>query len=229
MDHIIAVEGFAGYPFWQKRVPKNIETKNDLLFGLGPSQVINFVIPLFASRPGCVWTYYPQFMVWPITWKVHAIQKTKKPEDRIILIGFSYGGNAVHAVSHCFRETVFDLVISLDPVGKWRLNVAPDDPKAYGFHKPNSVKRWINIYQRFDRCSFAPYYPWLIKPIWGGKIQGADRETELFRDDFQQENVYNDGITTHGLEIPHLAEQPHMWFPAHNEVRRQITTELERF
>ena len=232
MNHIIAVEGFGGYPFWQKRIPRKMETKKDLLYGVGPSQVFNFVVPLFAFRPDCDWSYYPQFMVWPIIGKIRCLRKIKKPEDRIILIGFSYGGSAVHAVSHRFSETIFDLVISLDPVGKWRRNVAPDDPQAYRFRKPNSVKRWVNLYQRIDRCSFAPGHPWLTRPIWGGKVDGADRETELLPDDFQFEHIYNDGTTTHGFpevrDFAEFSEQAHRWFPAHNEVLHQITSELER-
>ena len=229
MDYIIAVEGFGGYPFFQERIPRKVETKKDLLNGIGPSQVFNFVVPLFSSRPDCTWWYYPQFMVWPMVWKVHRLRKIRKPEDRIILIGFSYGGSAVHAVSHWFRETIFDLVISLDPVGKWRHNVAPENPEVYRFRKPKSVRRWVNLYQRIDKCSFAPNNPWLTKPIWGGKVQGADRETELFFDDFQAGNIYNDGMTTYGFpEVPNFSDQAHRWFPAQNEVLGQVVSELER-
>ncbi len=228
MNHIIAVEGFGGYPFWQKRIPRKIATKEDMLFGLGPSQVFNFVIPLFSSRPDFAWEYYPQFMVWPIVRKIRELRKTKKPNDRIILIGFSYGGSAVHAVSHWFREKTFDLVISLDPVGKWRRNVAREDPTVYRFSKPESVVRWVNFYQQLDKCSFAPGNPWLTRAIWGGKVSGADRETRLFPDDYLPERIYNDGVESHGIpEVRNFSDQAHMWLPAQNEVQRQIKEELE--
>jgi len=229
MDYIIAVEGFGGYPFRQKRVPRIIETKSDLLYGIGPSQVFNFVVPLFAPRSDCLWWYYPQFMAWPMVWKVRRLRNIKRPGDRIILIGFSYGGSAVHAVSHWFREEIIDLVITLDPVGKWRLDVAPDDPDVYRFRKARSVRRWVNLYQRFDKCSFAPYNHWFTKPIWGGKVRGADRETEIFPDDFQFENIYYNGTTMPGFpEVDNFSDQAHRWFPAHNEVSTQILLELNR-
>ena len=229
MNHVIAVEGFGGYPFWQKRVPKKIATRADMLCGVGPSQVFNFVIPLLEERSDCVWWYYPQFMMWPIILKIRSILKTKKPEDRIVLIGFSYGGSAVHAATHWFREPVIDLVVSLDPVGKWRINVAPADPEVYRFRKPSSVKRWVNLYQRFDRYSFTPPPHWFGKPIWGGKVKFADRETELFRDDFRCEKIHYDGVNFHGFpEVRNFPDQSHLWFPSHNEVRRQILEELDR-
>ena len=230
MDYIIAVEGFGGYPFWQKRIPKDIQTKKDLLFGLGPSQVFNFVVPLFSSRSNCLWWYYPQFMVWPVIGKIRKLRKIKQPGDRIILIGFSYGGSTVHAAAHWFRETIIDLVITLDPVGKWRWNVTPDDPEAYRFRKAASVVRWVNLYQRIDRCSFGlPGLPWLSKPIWGGKVQGADRETELGTGHFQFEDIYYNETTMLGFPgVKNFSGQAHWWFPAHNEAIITILMELEQ-
>ena len=222
MKHLFCVEGFGGFPFGKSRIPKEIRNISDLVSGIGPAQVLNFVIPLMNDWPDVKWYYYPQFAVWPILIKISSMLKQKEfldGSDSISLIGFSYGGSAVHRIAHSFREQVFDTVITLDPVGKWRLNVTPDDSNAYRFCKSESVRRWINLYQRIDKCSFAPRHKYITKAIWGGQVHGADSETELTANDFRPEYVFNNGFP----EIANFFDQAHLWFPAQNEVIRQIT------
>ena len=197
-----------------------------MVYGIGPAQVLNFVIPLINGLPDVKWYYYPQFTAWQIAMKINSMLKQNEftsGSDSISMIGFSYGGSAVHRIAHYFKKPVFDTVITLDPVGKWRLNVTPDNCKAYRFKKSESVRRWINLYQRIDKCSFASKHKYLSKAIWGGSVDGADVETELTEIDFQPNHVYNNGQTTHGFPgITNFTDQAHLWFPSQNEVVRQI-------
>lgn len=231
MNHVFVVEGFCGFPFRQNRVPpKSIRSARDLIQGTaGPSQMLNFVIPVIASFPQTQWHYYPQFMVPQIAWTIRGMQKKKGflEENRLILVGFSYGGSAVHAVSHLFRDPIFELVVTLDPVGKWRISTKPKNAEAYGFRKAKSAKRWVNLYQRTDQCSFRTPHGAVTKAIWGGSVREADRETELFSEDFVPERIYNNGTSTHGIrDTGFFAEQAHLWLPAQNEVLRQIHEEF---
>lgn len=226
MKHVITVEGFGGYPFGQKIAPPQVKTVNDLIRGSGFSQMLNFIVPRLDPLPDVKWYYFSQIMGRKIIRTVNEICE-KSPNDPIGLIGFSYGGATVHRIAHHFAAKrdgiVFQKVISLDPVGKWRINVAPKDPDAYHFSKPKSVESWINLYQRIDQCSFAPGKWPFSKPIWGGKVKGADWERELVEDDFLPINIYNNGVTGFGFpEFARFSHRAHLWFLAQNFVLDQV-------
>lgn len=248
--HVFLFEGFGGYPFGfvrrflfpsQRRRAADFvsdfvpESWQQLLFGIGsPAQAANFVLPLFANRAEVKTYYLPQTHHWYATRAILSI-RAREPEARIALIGFSYGGNAAHRVAHqvCRAvdqdniDNILSLVLTIDPVGKWRINTTPAQVGDYGFSRPpRGVTRWINCYQRCDCGSFriARGTP-LEKKIWGDCVADADENRFLTAEDFRRETICNGRFAIRNEES--LAYYAHLWCPAHKFVQEKIAKFLE--
>lgn len=166
-----------------------------------------------------------------------------KPGDslrpvRLVLLGYSYGGDAVHQLAHALLKrpeltglppelsSVLEipLVFTVDPVKKWT-TTTPASATDYGFVKPPGAKRWLNFYQRIDVDSMESPLFRIKQAIWGGAVSQADRDLEFHRDDFVGEMIYGGGIR---LTNPSLfSRKAHIWIPAQDRVRAALHIELQ--
>ncbi|MGL4943592.1 MAG: hypothetical protein ACRC46_10425 [Thermoguttaceae bacterium] len=228
-------EGFCGYPFGLLRrynVPAAFPTAwRDLLFGLGsPAQAANFVLPLLAEFSHVETHYLPQ------THHGHAVRRIssifeRDPNAAIVLIGYSYGGNAAHKVAHQVyerfqRNDIFPLVVTIDPVGKWRLDTTPEEVGAYNFTRSGGVTRWVNCYQRCDCGSFRVPRTRIGRKIWGDIVRDADENRFLTAGDFTASEIATGNFEAKRHE--QFAYYAHLWVPAHRFIQETLRAELRR-
>ena len=157
---------------------------------------------------------------------------------RLILLGYSYGADAVHQLAHTLLKrsnltglppelsSVLEipLVFTVDPVRKWT-TTTPTRSSDYGFTKPTSVGRWLNFYQRVDLESVELPLFGMKQAIWGGSVTRADRNLEFHRSDFASNMIYGGGI--HTSQASRFSRKAHIWIPAQDRVRAALHIELQ--
>jgi hypothetical protein len=157
---------------------------------------------------------------------------------RLILVGYSYGADAVHNLAHTLLKrsdltglppelsTVLEipLIFTVDPVKKWT-TTTPTRSSDYGFSKPARVDRWLNYYQRVDVESVELPLFGMKQAIWGGSVSRADRNLEFHRSDFANSMIYGGGIRTSHTSSFH--RKAHIWIPAQDRVRAALHLELQ--
>lgn len=163
---------------------------------------------------------------------------TEPRRIRVILLGYSYGADALHQLAHILLRqsavtglppelsTVLEipLVFTVDPVKKWT-TTTPTRASAYGFSKPTAVGRWVNFYQRIDLESIEFSLFGMKRAIWGGSVAQADRELEFSRGDFASRLIYSGGVSNYSATS--FARKAHIWIPAQDRVRAALHLELE--
>jgi RHS repeat-associated protein len=118
-------------------------------------------------------------------------------KNRVVLIGYSAGGDAVSRMTHDLEadNISIDLAFTVDPVLVFRappilpIPVRMITGPAYSWMSfpsaPDNVLRWVNFYQRTDTKTMRGFFPPLwTHGIWGFPIPGATEEKELTKTDF---------------------------------------------
>ncbi len=159
--HVVAFEGFSGHPSDRVR--------------FSYSFVKNHWLPLLAHTfPGCSIRYYSQ-AARGVRAAVRDTQRVcqSATDTAVAVLGFSNGGHA--AIQ--FAEQVAGSMIRIrlgftaDPIPKgWRYVARRGEVLT----RPANVERWVNVYQRSDRCSLA-----FLAPLKGYPVLGAEANTEL--------------------------------------------------
>jgi len=131
--------------------------------------------------------------------KIESTYKKDKTR-RIVLLGYSAGGDAVTRVAtHLDKNKIpVDLAFTLDPVAVYRgelshiaLSLNMDGFKGYTI--PGIVEKWVSHYQNQDMETCR----WLLKNkiakhgIWGCPIPGVKNETQYKEKDFVAIRVKN--------------------------------------
>lgn len=232
---VFVFEGFCGYPFGLLRrffshpqLPVTLpKAWRDLLFGVGsPAQAANFVLPLLAEFPQVTTHYLPQTHHGYATRQIVSLLE-HDPNAAVVLIGFSYGGNAAHRVAHQLaahfrRDDVLPLVVTIDPVGKWRLSTTPPSVGDYGFTRARGVTRWLNCYQRCDCGSFRIPKTGLRRKIWGDTVRDADENRFLEPSDFVPAEIASGAFEVTRPDL--FTYYAHLWIPAHRFVQETLRT-----
>ncbi|MGM0488543.1 MAG: hypothetical protein ACQESR_17530 [Planctomycetota bacterium] len=211
---------------------------------LSLSQVAHFWKPMVERLKGTEWHYYPGMNlslnpregVQAITTQAKEIRDVAKTDvsetgetqcyDRIVLLGYSYGGDSVVSVTKKLKDYGIrvDLVITADSYKKWHgLRI-----RGRSFSKTPNVTKWHNYYQKAEwPLVRASVFPGL--PIRGYGVDGAETNEELDMSAFTVQNYF---VAKEILNRKpenwqgKMRRKPHVWIPAHDKVLRMIAASI---
>jgi len=150
-------------------------------------------------------------------WQAKIKANFEKDNNRIVLLGYSAGGDAVTRLAAWLdkRKVPVDLAFTIDPVPVarvpgtntvWSLLYDDKDGNFPGpwellstYEIPKKVERWVNLYQHQDvrTAAFLPRNLALLQGIRGAKIKGADKAPN-----FQKEYEKKDFVGINRKDAP---------------------------